>query len=71
MRDVWMVTETAWCGDRWVDAPRMVSVFESEEIANAHAAQVEAENPVTDWLDGEFVWVDCDVEKVVLQGKGV
>ena len=19
MRDVWMVTETAWCGDRWVE----------------------------------------------------
>ena len=71
MRDVWMVTETAWVGDHWVDEPRMVSVFASEALAQAHAADVEAQNPVTDWVDGEQVWVDCDVERVVLQGKGV
>jgi hypothetical protein len=43
-------------------------MFASEELANEYARDVHAQNPVTDWSDGEFVMIECSVESVLFMG---
>lgn len=67
MRDVWMVTERSYLRGEPYEAPS-VSMFASEDVANEYARGVHAWNPVTDWVDGEFVMVECSVEFVLFMG---
>jgi hypothetical protein len=67
MRDVWMVTERSYVRGEPYENPT-VSMFASEELANEYARDVHAQNPVTDWSDGEFVMIECSVESVLFMG---
>jgi hypothetical protein len=70
MLDRWMVTEVPFRSDgQRVDAPLLVHMFTTVAAATAFARDVEAQNPVTDWLDGCDVWIDCNVDRVVVQGN--
>jgi hypothetical protein len=43
-------------------------MFASEELAEEYARDVHAQNPVTDWSDGEYVMIECSVESVLFMG---
>jgi len=67
MRDVWMVTERSYLRGEPYEAPS-ISLFASEELAEAYARDVHAQNPITDWSDGEYVMIECEVEFVLFMG---
>jgi hypothetical protein len=69
MLDRWMVTELPFYQDgSRVDSPLWVHMFTNQETAIEFARAIEAQNPVTDWQD-RAVWIDCNVDRVVVQGN--